>query len=354
MNESEHLIPLRGANIGNATRRTVCRSSAEVNALITIYSSLVCVIVASNAVIVITFVKNRKLRSATNLFFVSLAVSDILVGAVSIPMWIAILAYPMYNSCKQPREEFFNVYKFLDIFSAVASTAHLMAISFERSMAISHPLRHRSCPRSFFYIVLAVAWLYGLSTSVIIVVDFTPIWTAYRAIFVFIIGFAFPLVVIMILYASTYRSVKQYVRRRRNNSAGSYQKHIHKEKRTAKTVGIVVIVFIIAWLPFFVVSLVTRFSGTKKINFLLIDFVKILYFTNSAVNPFIYAFRNRTWKRIFLSAAFPCPPLNKKYSGWYLQSFARNSRNRSTKATSVEEKKPRAGKLLLRDMHRSL
>lgn len=338
---------------GNNTSTTVkpfqspCRDSAEVNALITVYSTLVCIIVASNTVIVITFVKNRKLRNATNLFFVSLAVSDILVGAVSIPMWIVFLAYPLYNNCTYPN--FYNVYKFFDIFSALASTAHLMAISFERSMAISHPLRHRSCPRSFFYILLGIAWLYGLTASVIIIIDFSPLWQNYRAIAIFILGFVLPLLVIMILYALTYRSVKQYVRRRRNNSAGSYQKYIHKEKRTAKTVGIVLMAFIIAWLPFFIVSLVTHFYGQTSMTPLLIDFVKILYYTNSAVNPFIYTFRNATWKRIFLNAALPCQPLKNKRTYW--QTITRTSK-RSTKghkSTSSDDKKP---KLLLHDMTR--
>jgi len=349
-------MTLQGAK--NGTKPLSCRSHTEVNALITIYCTLVCVIVSSNTVIVITFAKNRKLRNATNLFFVSLAVSDILVGAVSIPMWIAIIAYPIYNNCRHPKGEFLDVFKFLDIFSAVASTAHLMAISVERSMAISHPLRHRSCPRYFFYILLAVAWLYGLASSVVIVIDFTPTWTKYRVILVFIIGFLFPLLVIMILYALTYRSVKQYVRRRRNNSAGSYQKYIHKEKRTAMTVGIVLIVFILAWLPFFIVSLVTQFCGRACENFLLVDFVKILYYANSAVNPFIYTFRNATWKRIFLNVALPCPPLNKQLNAAsYWQSITRNSRNRSAKlhrSSSLDEKKPKAAKLLSRGAQKSL
>ena len=185
-----------------------------------------------------------------------------------------------------------------------------MAISFERSLAITRPLRHRSCPKNFFYALLVVAWLYGLLTSGLIVADFSLFWIQYRAIVVFVAGFCFPLLTIIIMYAMTYKSVKSYVKRRRSNSAGNLQKYLHREKRTAVTVVFVLVAFILAWLPFFIVSLVAVFClvcGQAIFGFTpIINFVKILHYTNSAVNPFIYTFRNAKWKREFLRVVLPC------------------------------------------------
>lgn len=303
---SPHTLPY-----GNKSGYIVlCRPSSEVNALIVVYTILIFAIVFTNSIIICTFARNRRIRTTTNYFFASLAVSDILVGCVSIPMWIYMIVFPLHNNCGFPSISFMNVYRFLDIFSALSSTAHLMAISFERSLAITRPLWHRACPKNFFYALLVTAWLYGLLTSGLIVANISDLWIRYRAIAVFVAGFCVPLLTIIILYTMTYKSVKSYVQRRRSNSARNLQKYLHREKRTAVTVAFVLIAFILAWLPFFVVSLVATFCitcGQAIFGFTpVINFVKLLHYSNSAINPFIYTFRNAIWKRAFLRVVLPC------------------------------------------------
>lgn len=289
---------------------TFCRPTSEVSAFVVVYSVLIFAIVFTNSIIICTFAKNRRIRTVTNYFFASLAVSDILVGCVSIPMWIYMVVFPLHNNCGLPSISFMEVYRFMDIFSALSSTAHLMAISFERSLAITRPLRHRACPKNFFYALLVTAWLYGLLTSGVIVANISNFWIRYRAIAVFVAGFCFPLLTIIILYAMTYKSVKSYVQRRRSNCPGNLQKYLHREKRTAVTVAFVLMAFILAWLPFFVVSLVATLCvtcGRAIFGFTpVINFVKILHYSNSVINPFIYTFRNARWKRAFLRAVLPC------------------------------------------------
>lgn len=46
-----------------------------------------------NGLVCAAFAKNRSLRILTNYYVVSLAVSDILVGAINIPIWMYIRAY---------------------------------------------------------------------------------------------------------------------------------------------------------------------------------------------------------------------------------------------------------------------
>ncbi|XP_031564837.1 dopamine receptor 2-like isoform X1 [Actinia tenebrosa] len=324
---------------------TFCRPTSEVNVLIAVHSVLIFVIVAINSIIICTFAKNRKIRTVTNYFFASLAVSDTLVGCVSIPMWIYMFVFPLHNNCSLPGVRFMEVYRFMDIFSALSSTAHLMAISCERSLAITRPLWHRACSKNFFYALLVIAWLYGLITSGLIVADFSKFWIRYRAIAVFVAGFCVPLITIIILYAMTYKSVKSYVQRRRSNSAGNLQKYIHREKRTAVTVAFVLVAFILAWLPFFVVSLVATFCmtcGKAIFGFTpVINFVKVLHYCNSAINPFIYTFRNATWKRAFLRVVLPCMKIpDEKLIRAQWQSTVRGSgiTKKSLSGTTFERK----------------
>ena len=48
-----------------------------------------------NMLVVISFFLNDKLRTVTNYFVIGLAVADIMVGALSVPLWMySIITYP--------------------------------------------------------------------------------------------------------------------------------------------------------------------------------------------------------------------------------------------------------------------
>lgn len=93
------------------------------------------------------------------IFFVAgLAVADVLVGLISIPMW-------MYNnmlflSSKESNNSLENIqlnsiYDALDVFAALNSIFHLTAISVERFFAAVYPRRHRQALQ-LLYLLLSL------------------------------------------------------------------------------------------------------------------------------------------------------------------------------------------------------
>ena len=80
--------------------------------------------------------------------------------------------------------------------------------------------------------------------------------------------------------------------------------------RVAKTLCIVILFFIVAWSPFFTLTIVFEYPKyfpmklTPKVLYYLPYFVKFLHFSNSAVNPFIYAFRQQEYANAFKSIVF--------------------------------------------------
>lgn len=99
---------------------------------------LAVMIVFGNALVIGAFRVNRRLRTTTNLLLMSLAVADMLIGSISVPLWVYIsITYSVRG----------NLYKFYMIFDAicgVSSILNLTAISLERSYALLSPISHRN------------------------------------------------------------------------------------------------------------------------------------------------------------------------------------------------------------------
>ncbi|KAG5450310.1 Dopamine receptor 2 [Clonorchis sinensis] len=84
----------------------------------------------------------------------------------------------------------------------------------------------------------------------------------------------------------------------------SFKKRINRflqEKRAAKTLGIIMGVFIVCWLPFFVYNTLKSIqpSWTQSHESILFPFLTWLGYVNSSINPFIYAYSLRDVRRGF-------------------------------------------------------
>ncbi|KAJ9575273.1 hypothetical protein L9F63_017814 [Diploptera punctata] len=74
---------------------------------------------------------------------------------------------------------------------------------------------------------------------------------------------------------------------------------LSKERRAARTLGIIMGVFVVCWLPFFLMYVIVPFCDSCCPSDKLIHFITWLGYINSALNPIIYTIFNMDFRRAF-------------------------------------------------------
>ena len=267
---------------------------------------LAVVILFGNSLVVLSYKINNRLRTRTNEYLVSLAISDLLVGGISLPMWIYIILIEFKESYT-----FKAAFRIFDVFAALASIYHLSAISIERYIAVSRPFYYKCLPVSFHRAMISSTWiLAGFLASLSSVTTTTPWISRVYSTVLFIGGFTLPIAITACMYTGVFSVARSLLRRNSSRTASqdstkSLKKYYQRERKVAITVALITGLFLVAWVPFFTVSITAAYcphclpSSPGSLRGLVI-IVKSVHYLNSAVNPLVYARRNPEMKRTFL------------------------------------------------------
>ena len=75
---------------------------------------------------------------------------------------------------------------------------------------------------------------------------------------------------------------------------------VQTEQKAAKVLAIIFIIFVLCWLPFFTVNVLTALCKTCVISDLLFSIFLWLGYVSSTINPIIYTIFNKTFRRMFI------------------------------------------------------
>ena len=250
------------------------------------FGLLATLIVVGNLITIWIFLKQR-LRKRAHFLLISLAVADLLVGLLSVPLYIAIGA--------NPGEVVLVTFAFRygNPFTGIASIFTLAAISLERMYAIAWPFRHRTLTFRFYIFAIAITWILAAIFTSILLLHYLSIITFENFVYPLILFQSTPLLVMCTAYCVIWR--KQTVMMGNRN-------HVVRETGLAKTLLIITAGSLFGWLPFQIWNLLVNLGELKYFPLINMTFyiIKFLQFSNSPVNVMIYPFRISEFRNALL------------------------------------------------------
>lgn len=346
-----------------------------------------------NACVVAAIALERSLQNVANYLIGSLAVTDLMVSVLVLPMAALYQVLSKWTL----GQEICDLFISLDVLCCTSSILHLCAIALDRYWAITDPIDYvnKRTPRRAA-ILISVTWLIGFSISIppmlgwrsaedranpdACIISQDPGYTIYSTFGAFYI----PLILMLVLYGRIFRAARFRIRKTvkktettkvsdkcltlspaifhkktngkdwkrtdkskpgspyvngavkhgeegesleiievisnskthlplPNTPQSSSHENINekntgtkrkialaRERKTVKTLGIIMGTFIFCWLPFFIVALVLPFCAEScYMPDWLGAVINWLGYSNSLLNPIIYAYFNKDFQSAF-------------------------------------------------------
>ncbi|XP_018612497.2 5-hydroxytryptamine receptor 2B [Scleropages formosus] len=365
--------------------------------------------IGGNILVILAVSLERKLQNATNYFLMSLAVADLLVGLLVMP--IALITV-LYNSGWPLPEFLCPIWLFLDVLFSTASIMHLCAISLDRYIGIKKPIQHSQFKsRAKALAKIAVVWL--ISIGIAMPIPIIGLWNApfpnnitfnsnhtcllkidsFREFIMFgsLAAFFIPLTIMMVIYLLTIHVLrkkayllksrvserfkrpvlttvsqrelsgiatsqnsgtpegakrdqtvnhgnihtkKEEVPIRRLSTMGKKSmQNLSNEQRASKVLGIVFLLFVVMWCPFFITNITSVLceNCNKSVVGRLMEIFVWVGYVSSGINPLVYTLFNKTFREAF-TRYITC-----NYSGVRAPKMQRRNRTRISFHSSVTE-----------------
>ncbi|XP_032218558.1 histamine H2 receptor [Nematostella vectensis] len=237
----------------------------------------------------------RILRTFTNGFVVSLALSDILFGAVLLPVNI---------------NDQTSIYVgYLMSIILMANVTNMFAVTLDRYLAVMKPLIYHVKMSKFFYKILAFAWIVPIGVSLIPLAYGTNVDTLAHQIFLFgilIVGILIPYVLILAAYIMIFKEVSRQVKNlakmctyQNNHEALKEGKRVSGEAKMARVFAIIAGIFVLTWLP---VVYMTTVQAIKRVDLAPPALVTVSWYTlclGALTNAPIYGLMKADFRKVF-------------------------------------------------------
>ncbi|CAN2387948.1 neuromedin-U receptor [Pristimantis euphronides] len=299
--------------------------------------------VAGNLLTCTVIAKHRKMRTPTNLYLFSLAISDLLVLVFGMPLE----TYEMWQNYPFPFGEggcYFKTFLFETV--CFASILNVTALSVERYLAVIHPLKTKHVMTNVHARrVISVVWCISLLCAIpntslhgiyyiylpslerveesATCTMLKPRWIYNLVIQLTTIFFYFiPVSIITILYlliGCRLTRERRLGRSCKTDATWGISLESGKRRQITKMLSVVVIVFTICWAPFHIDrllwSFIVRWTDSMHTVFQYVHILSgIFFYLSAAVNPIIYNLLSTKFRESFTELVCRNPENSLSYT----------------------------------------
>ena len=246
------------------------------------FSLVAFVIVSGNVLTLVAFFGCKKLlQMRASYFLLNLAAADLLVGAITVPMYIVLLSHHIDNVTYQ------SVYTAVDIASGFASVFTLTAIGLERLYAFCRPLhRGHALTDAKCLLMIGIVWIFSFVITILHLLYKYHVISFDIFFYVMMSSLSVCLLVMCASYLGIWIRVKFYY--------GSQSRALGSDKKVARMLLVITLTFVVTWLPFHLLNIINFFCDfclISKLPHNALFFCKLLHYANSFLNPIIYSFQ---------------------------------------------------------------
>uniref|UniRef100_A0AAV2MDM5 G-protein coupled receptors family 1 profile domain-containing protein n=2 Tax=Knipowitschia caucasica TaxID=637954 RepID=A0AAV2MDM5_KNICA len=284
---------------------------------ITALYSAICVLgLLGNVLVMFGVVRYTKMKTATNIYIFNLALADALATS-TLPFQSAKMLMGTWPF----GELLCKAVMAIDYYNMFTSILSLTMMSVDRYVAVCHPVRaldFRTPAKA--KIINVCIWIVSSAVGVPVTVmavtkDYKGVvictlefpepdwyWNTVTKISVFIFAFVVPVLVITVCYGLMILRLKSV-----RLLSGSKEKD-RNLRRITRMVLVVVAAFVICWTPihiFIIVRIIIPIDQSSLVVVASWHLCIALGYTNSSLNPVLYAFLDENFKRCFRDFCFP-------------------------------------------------
>ncbi|XP_028823363.1 growth hormone secretagogue receptor type 1 [Denticeps clupeoides] len=274
--------------------------------------------VTGNLTTILVVAKYKDMRTTTNLYLSSMAFSDLLIFLCMPLDLYRVWRYRPWNF----GEQLCKLFQFVSESCTYSTILHITALSVERYFAICFPLRAkvvvtRGRVRGVIFVLWAVAFCSAGPIFILVGVEHengTNPWetneckaTEYAIrsglltmmVWVSSVFFFLPVLCLTVLYSLIGRRLW---RRKRDPFGPNVSSRDKNNKQTVKMLAVVVMAFVLCWLPFHVGRYL--FSKSSEGNSALISQISeycnlvsfVLFYLSAAINPILYNIMSKKYR----------------------------------------------------------
>ncbi|XP_015602116.1 neuropeptide SIFamide receptor [Cephus cinctus] len=275
-----------------------------------------------NSFVIAVVYRSPRMRTVTNFFIMNLAVADVLVIVFCLPATLMsnifvpwILGWFM---CK--------TVPYIQGVSVAASVYSLVAVSLDRFLAIWWPFKCQITKRRARVMIVAI-WFAALTITSpwLLYFDLVPIYAdepdlklclekwprQENETMFFLIGnlmlcYVLPMILISLCYILIW--IKVWRRHIPTDTKDAQMERIQQKSKVkvVKMLVAVVILFVLSWLPLYIIFARIKLRGKtpvweEEILQIATPIAQWLGSSNSSINPILYAFFNKKYRRGFMA-----------------------------------------------------